>query len=169
MTSHISGTPENHGAGTGALRLRGALCSCKVLHEGWRIWNLTEKSGIPEAKETAIEEACNCPSGRLVMRDRRSGEIIEPELERSIVVIEYPAKGEHGPLWVRGGIPVMSSDGRRLPLSGTGSPSAVAGNPATNRSATGVMCSTERLLRVCKSQRAALASFPARKDISQAS
>ena len=33
------------------------------------IWNLTEHSGITEAKETAIEEACNCPSGRLVMRD----------------------------------------------------------------------------------------------------
>jgi len=58
------------------------------------IWNLTEKSGIPEAKKTAIEEACNCPSGRLVIRDRRSGEIIEPELEKSIVIIEYPARGE---------------------------------------------------------------------------
>jgi hypothetical protein len=77
------------------------------------IWNLTERSGIPEAKETAIEEAFNCPSGRLVVRDRKSGEIIEPELEKSIVVIEYPAKGEHGPLWVRGGIPVVSSDGRQ--------------------------------------------------------
>jgi CDGSH-type Zn-finger protein len=28
------------------------------------------------------------------------------------VVIEYPAKGEHGPLWVRGGIPVVSDDGK---------------------------------------------------------
>lgn len=77
------------------------------------IWNLTERSGIPEAKETAIEEACNCPSGRLVVRDLKTGEIIEPELEKSIVVIGYPAKGEHGPLWVRGGIPVISSDGRQ--------------------------------------------------------
>jgi CDGSH-type Zn-finger protein len=77
------------------------------------IWNLTERSGIPEAKETAIEEACNCPSGRLVIRDRETGTIIEPELEKSIVVIDYPAKGEHGPLWVRGGIPVVSADGRQ--------------------------------------------------------
>ena len=76
------------------------------------IWNLTEKSGIPTAKETAIEEACNCPSGRLVLRDRETGMAIEPELEKSIVVIEYPAKGEHGPLWVRGSIPVVSADGR---------------------------------------------------------
>jgi CDGSH-type Zn-finger protein len=76
------------------------------------IWNLTEQSDNPDAKHTAIEEASNCPSGRLVIRDRKTGETIEPELEKSIVVIEYPARGEHGPLWVRGGIPVMSADGR---------------------------------------------------------
>jgi CDGSH-type Zn-finger protein len=76
------------------------------------IWKLTEHSDNPEARETAIEEACNCPSGRLVIRDRKSGEVIEPDLEKSIVVIEYPARGEHGPLWVRGGIPVISADGK---------------------------------------------------------
>ena len=76
------------------------------------IWNLTGQSDIPEARDTAIEEACNCPSGRLVLRDLRSGETVEPVLEKSIVVIEYPAKGEHGPLWVRGGIPVVSADGK---------------------------------------------------------
>jgi CDGSH-type Zn-finger protein len=76
------------------------------------IWNLTRKSDIPQARETAIEEACNCPSGRLVIHDRKSGGIIEPELEKSIVVIEYPAKKEHGPLWVRGGIPVISAEGK---------------------------------------------------------
>jgi len=75
------------------------------------IWNLTEQSNIPEARETAIEEACNCPSGRLVIRDLRNGEAIEPVLEKSIVIIEYPAKGEHGPYWIRGGIPVVSADG----------------------------------------------------------
>ena len=76
------------------------------------IWNLTEQSDIPEARDTAIEEACNCPSGRLVLRDLRSGETVEPVLEKSIAVIEYPAKGEHGLLWVRGGIPVVSADGK---------------------------------------------------------
>ncbi|MDV2481517.1 iron-binding protein [Methanoculleus sp. Wushi-C6] len=76
------------------------------------IWNLTQRSDIPDARKTAIDEACNCPSGRLVLRDHRTGETIEPVLERSIVVIENPARGEHGPLWVRGGIPVLSADGR---------------------------------------------------------
>ncbi len=76
------------------------------------IWNLTKQSGNPVAKETAIEEAGNCPSGRLVVRDRESGRVIEPELEKSIVVIEYPARSGHGPLWVRGCIPVVSADGK---------------------------------------------------------
>jgi CDGSH-type Zn-finger protein len=76
------------------------------------IWKLTEHSDNPEARETAIEEASNCPSGRLIIRDRKSGEPIEPDLEKSIVVIEYQARGEHGPLWVRGGIPVVSEDGK---------------------------------------------------------
>ena len=76
------------------------------------IWNLTQQSDIQEARETAIEEASNCPSGRLVIKDQETGKTIEPKLEKSIVVIEYPAKGEHGPLWVRGGIPVVSADSK---------------------------------------------------------
>ena len=80
------------------------------------IWNLTRKSGIPDARGTAIEEACNCPSGRLVVRDRETGEVIEPELEQSIVVIEYPARNEHGPLWVRGRIPIESADGKQYTI-----------------------------------------------------
>jgi CDGSH-type Zn-finger protein len=75
------------------------------------IWNLTRQSGIPEAREIAINEAANCPSGRLVVWDNRTGEALEPKFEKSIVVIEYPPRQEHGPLWVRGGIPVESSDG----------------------------------------------------------
>jgi CDGSH-type Zn-finger protein len=76
------------------------------------VWNLTKHSGNQEARDTAIEEACNCPSGRLIVKDRKTGEAIEPVLEKSIVAIEYPARGEHGPLWIRGGIPVVSADGK---------------------------------------------------------
>jgi len=75
------------------------------------IWNLTRQSGNPEARDIAIEEAGNCPSGRLVVWDKETGKPLEPEFEKSIVVVEYPPLTEHGPLWVRGGIPVESSDG----------------------------------------------------------
>ncbi|MEN6609362.1 MAG: CDGSH iron-sulfur domain-containing protein [Methanoregulaceae archaeon] len=76
------------------------------------IWNLVRQSDNSEAREIAIEEASNCPSGRLGVYDNATGEAVEPDLEKSIVVIEYPARGEHGPLWVRGGIPLVSADGR---------------------------------------------------------
>ncbi|WP_321420860.1 CDGSH iron-sulfur domain-containing protein [uncultured Methanomethylovorans sp.] len=33
-------------------------------------------------------------------------------IEKSIVVIEYPLRSEHGPLWIRGGIPIESADGK---------------------------------------------------------
>jgi CDGSH-type Zn-finger protein len=80
------------------------------------IWNLVKKSDDLEARETAIEEACNCPSGRLVIKDNESGNTIEPEFDESIVVIEYPPRDEHGPLWVRGGIPIESADGRQYEI-----------------------------------------------------
>ncbi len=75
------------------------------------IWNLTRQSDNGEARDIAIEEAGNCPSGRLVVWDKNTGKALEPEFEKSIVVIEYPPRSEHGPLWVRGGIPVESSEG----------------------------------------------------------
>ncbi|MEI6103699.1 MAG: CDGSH iron-sulfur domain-containing protein [Methanothrix sp.] len=76
------------------------------------IWNLVKHPENQGDREIAIEEACNCPSGRLVITDNESGKTIEPELDKSIVVIEYPPRGEHGPLWVRGGIPIESANGK---------------------------------------------------------
>ena len=48
----------------------------------------------------------------LVVQDKQSGKDIEPSLEKSIGLIEDPAKGVDGPIWIRGGIPVYSSDGK---------------------------------------------------------
>lgn len=73
-------------------------------------WALTQYSDTPVAKTIAIEQAGNCPSGRLVVSDKDGNEI-EPEYEPSIVLVEDPNKGVSGPLWVRGGIPIESADG----------------------------------------------------------
>jgi len=81
-----------------------------------RIWNLLQQSENSESRDIAIEEACNCPSGRLVIIDNATGEAIEPELEKSIVVEEGPHRGEHGPLWVRGSIPIESADGKQYEI-----------------------------------------------------
>ncbi len=73
-------------------------------------WALTQYSDTPAAREIAIEQAGNCPSGRLVVCDKNGNEI-EPEYEPSIVLVEDPNKGVSGPLWIRGRIPIESAEG----------------------------------------------------------
>jgi CDGSH-type Zn-finger protein len=75
-----------------------------------QVWNLVEREG-PEAAELTAREAALCPSGRLVVWDRQTKEPQEPDLEPSIGIVEDPAQGVAGPLWVRGGIPVVAADG----------------------------------------------------------
>lgn len=75
------------------------------------VWQLTEESADPEARNLAIQETWDCPAGRLVMWDKKTGEAIEPALDPSIGVIEDPEIGVSGPLWVKGSIPIESSDG----------------------------------------------------------
>ena len=74
------------------------------------IWALTQYSDTAEARRIAIEEAANCPSGRLFVWDKE-GNPIEPEYQPSIELVEDPFAGLNGPLWVRGGIPIESADG----------------------------------------------------------
>jgi CDGSH-type Zn-finger protein len=73
-------------------------------------WNLVERDDAT-SRERVIHEVMRCPSGRLVLRDKRSHAMLEPELEASIGVVEDPSEDRSGPLWVRGNIPVESHDG----------------------------------------------------------
>jgi len=97
------------------LKLKDAeiLCaSARFCHRGGDIWQVIPKSDEIWAKKNAIENACDCPSGRLVVIDKVGGKTIEPSLEKSIGLIKDPAIGVDGPLWVRGGIPVYSAEGK---------------------------------------------------------
>lgn len=76
-----------------------------------RIWNLVERSDDPEVRKIVEFEAAHCPAGRLVLWDRESGKVIEPKLAPSLGLIEDTEKNVKGPIWVRGGIPVISADG----------------------------------------------------------
>jgi len=79
-------------------------------------WKLVQESSDPHSKQIAIQECCDCPSGRLVVWDKKTGKAIEPEFEQSIGLVEDPIKGVSGPIWVKGGIPVESSDGKRYEI-----------------------------------------------------
>jgi len=82
----------------------------RFCHRAGGTWKLTKQSNDPDARQKAIEEACDCPSGRLVVWDK-GGKAIEPDFEPSIGLIEDTQARKMGPMWVRGGIPIESAEG----------------------------------------------------------
>lgn len=86
------------------------LCAAAgFCHRGGSVWDLTMRSSDPKAKKTAIDDSCDCPSGRLVAWD--GGKPIEPKFKPSISLVEDPQKCVSGPIWVKGNVPIQSSDG----------------------------------------------------------
>jgi len=77
------------------------------------IWDLTKKSNDPKSKEIAIQEGCDCPSGRLVTWDKKAN---EPSLNPSIGVVEDPEKKVSGPLRLKGGVQLESADGTKYEI-----------------------------------------------------
>ena len=76
-----------------------------------KVWNQVERTQDPEVRANFVRQVGNCPSGRLVAWERERRAPIEPELPKSIGVTEDPVEQVSGPLWLRGGIPVMAADG----------------------------------------------------------
>ncbi|MFA6432031.1 MAG: CDGSH iron-sulfur domain-containing protein [Candidatus Margulisiibacteriota bacterium] len=88
------------------------LCAiARFCHRAGDTWTLTEHSDDPKSKATAIQEACDCPSGRLIAREKQTGKLIEPEFTPSISVVEDTVQKVSGPLWAKGGIPIEAADG----------------------------------------------------------
>jgi CDGSH-type Zn-finger protein len=89
------------------------LCAfARFCDPGGKIWGLIEQTDNSDARELVIREANHCPGGRLTVSDRRSGKALEHPLPPSIGVVEDPALGVSGPLWVRGGVTIESHEGR---------------------------------------------------------
>lgn len=79
------------------------------LHGG--VWNQVKLSDDPEIRDVFLQEVWDCPAGRLVAWDKKTGKVIEPSFAPSIVLVGDPDRSCSGPVWVRGGIPVIASDG----------------------------------------------------------
>jgi CDGSH-type Zn-finger protein len=73
-----------------------------------QIWNQVRHTADPNRREAFIHQAGQCPSGRLVVWDKKTGEALEPKLPVSIGLIEDPVQECSGPIWVRGGIQIES-------------------------------------------------------------
>lgn len=80
-----------------------------------QVWHLVLESDQPAAARLVEQQAGDCPGGRLRARQRAqahaSGHAVEPHFEPSIGLVQDTAKGVSGPLWVRGGVAVVSADG----------------------------------------------------------
>ena len=80
-------------------------------------WSATSASDSQDSRAIAVHEAGHCPAGRLVVFDEAAGgSPMEPVLEPSSGIVEDPAAGVSGGLWLRGGISVTSQDGTPYPV-----------------------------------------------------
>ncbi|VVB82498.1 Iron-binding zinc finger CDGSH type [uncultured archaeon] len=94
-----------------------SFCSAAgFCHRAGGTWELTENSDNPNSKKTAIQEACDCPSGRLVIYDKKTGKAIEPNFKPSISLIENPGAECSGGIWVKGKIPIESYNGKKYEI-----------------------------------------------------
>lgn len=74
------------------------------------VWHLLEHED-EESCRTVVAESDLCPSGRYTAIDPQTGEPHEPVLEPSIGIVEDPSASVSGPVWVRGGIPIVGAEG----------------------------------------------------------
>lgn len=76
-----------------------------------KVWNQVRHTDSPQTRAIFLRQVQNCPAGRLVAWDKATGQALEPHLPVSIGVVDDPAEKSGGPLWLRGGIPVIAADG----------------------------------------------------------
>ena len=89
-----------------------ALCAfARFCDPHGQVWSLVNETDNPAAKKHFVRQVGDCPSGRLVAWDNSSGRPIEPRHDPSIGLIEDPANQCAGPIWLRGGVQVIGSDG----------------------------------------------------------
>ena len=89
-----------------------SLCAfARFCDPNGQVWNQVARTDDAHVRTLFIRQVNHCPSGRLVAWERSSGKPVEHPLTVSIGLIEDPAQGVSGPVWLRGGIPVTAADG----------------------------------------------------------
>jgi len=73
-------------------------------------WTLVLRSDDPACRAEAIIAAIECPAGRLEVYGK-DGQLIEPELDPAVEILQDPEEEVSGPIYVKGGIPIESADG----------------------------------------------------------
>jgi CDGSH-type Zn-finger protein len=104
------------GPGVDMLDAEELCASARFCHLAGGTWANVQKSGDSFAKKMAIQTACNCPAGRLVVYDKKTGKAIEPQFEQSVSIIEDTPAKVSGPIWLKGGIQLESANGKKYEI-----------------------------------------------------
>jgi CDGSH-type Zn-finger protein len=89
-----------------------SLCaSARFCSPNGTVWKQVEHTDDPDVRAQFERQVRHCPAGRLVALSSTTDQPIESDLPKSIGLVEDPEKGTSGPLWVQGGIEVVSADG----------------------------------------------------------
>ena len=88
------------------------LCAdARFCHRAGTVWHRVNDDD-DEAADVVIEESKLCPSGRYTAVDKATGLAHEPMLDPSVTLVQDRQMGVSGPIWVRGGIEIVGTDGR---------------------------------------------------------
>jgi hypothetical protein len=83
----------------------------RFCQQGRGIWQIAASQKDAKGRARAEKIAGQCPAGRLVIRDKAKGTIVEPLFDPSISLIEDPHKRVSGGIWLKGGVALESADG----------------------------------------------------------
>jgi CDGSH-type Zn-finger protein len=88
------------------------LCaSARFCGPNGKVWHQVTRTDDPGVRTMFVRQVNNCPSGRLVAWDKGSGKAVGTPLPISIGLVEDPSENCSGPIWLRGGIALISADG----------------------------------------------------------
>jgi hypothetical protein len=59
----------------------------------------------------AIQQTFDCCAGRLEIYDKKTCKRLEPDLKPSISLVEDVGDDVSGPIWLKGGVKLVSADG----------------------------------------------------------
>jgi CDGSH-type Zn-finger protein len=89
-----------------------ALCAfARFCDRDGNVWTTVSEAAGEDRRGAFARQVDQCPSGRLRVISRLSGEEIDPDLPASVALVADPGQGVAGPIWVRGGIEVVGADG----------------------------------------------------------
>ena len=80
------------------------------------VWDEIEHTDDPETAAIIVDQVKDCVSGRLVLIDNATGEPVGAARPQRISTTQDPAEQCSGPLYIEGGIRVVSADGEAYEL-----------------------------------------------------